>query len=133
MTAALAGRQLLLLPITGLALLIYLLLGSRLARADELALYVVAPGRGPIAWAFRRSSFWALTIGAVVLLRDARSLDDEVLLRHEQEHVRQWLRLQIAFAVAYAAASLSARRRGGHWHRDNRFERAARNASRSRR
>lgn len=50
-------------------------------------------------------------------------------LEHELEHVRQWQRHGWAFPIAYAVASLSARRRGGHWYRDNRFEVEARAAA----
>lgn len=45
---------------------------------------------------------------------------------HELAHVRQWQALGWRYPIAYLAASLVARRRGGHWYRDNRFEVEAR-------
>ena len=52
-------------------------------------------------------------------------------LAHELEHVRQWQALGWwRFPIAYAAASLQARRRGKRWYADNRFEEAARAAAR---
>ncbi len=47
-------------------------------------------------------------------------------LRHELVHVDQWARHGWRFPIAYLAASIQARRSGGHWYRDNRFEREAR-------
>ncbi|MFI5255346.1 MAG: hypothetical protein ACHQ15_07815, partial [Candidatus Limnocylindrales bacterium] len=51
-------------------------------------------------------------------------------LAHELEHVRQWQRFGVLFALRYARASWQARRAGGHWYRDNAFEVAAREAAR---
>jgi hypothetical protein len=50
-------------------------------------------------------------------------------LEHELEHVRQWRRHGLRFPVLYFAGSLQARRAGGHWYRDNRFEAGARKAA----
>jgi hypothetical protein len=68
----------------------------------------------------------AITLGRTILTW--RSLGPEELA-HELEHVRQWDRHGLAFVIAYAAESLRARRAGGHWYRDNRFEREARKAA----
>jgi hypothetical protein len=48
---------------------------------------------------------------------------------HELAHVRQWQALGWRFPIAYFAASLQARRRGGNWYHDNRFEVEAREAA----
>ena len=50
-------------------------------------------------------------------------------LAHELAHVRQWQTHGWRFPLAYLAASLRARRSGGHWYRDNRFEAEARTAA----
>jgi hypothetical protein len=70
--------------------------------------------------------FDAMTLGHVILGRDALCLD--VLRDHEQAHVRQVERWGPAFIPAYLAASLLAWHRGGHYYRDNWFERDARRA-----
>lgn len=51
-------------------------------------------------------------------------------LAHELEHVRQWQVHGWRFPLAYLAASMRARRRSGHWYRDNDYEVAAREAAR---
>ena len=58
----------------------------------------------------------AITIGPVVSVRTAAAGDDH-LLRHEQEHVRQWRRLGAArFLVRYVGAYGRWRLRGyDHW------------------
>jgi hypothetical protein len=45
---------------------------------------------------------------------------------HELAHVRQWQAHGWKFPLVYLAESLRARRSGGHWYRDNRFEVQAR-------
>ena len=50
-------------------------------------------------------------------------------LAHELTHVRQWERHGWSLPITYLAESLRARRAGGHWYRDNRFEIEAREAS----
>jgi hypothetical protein len=52
-----------------------------------------------------------------------------VELEHELEHARQWARLGWGYPLAYLAESLRARRRGGRWYDDNRFEQEARAAA----
>jgi hypothetical protein len=65
----------------------------------------------------------AITIGRTVI--SWRPLDPPELA-HELEHVRQWQRHGLlGFVARYAAASLRAALEGGHWYRDNAFERAA--------
>ena len=72
----------------------------------------------------------AITIGRTVFAW--RTLSDEEL-EHELEHVRQWRRYGFLFPVAYLLASLRARRGGGLWYRDNKFEVQARTAATTRR
>jgi hypothetical protein len=71
-----------------------------------------------------RFGFDAMTLGHVILGRNARCL--EALRDHEQAHVRQVERWGPVFIPAYLAASVLAWRRGGHYYRDNWFERDAR-------
>ena len=72
----------------------------------------------------------AITIGRTVFAWRALNEDE---LEHELAHVRQWARIGWAFPIAYLAASLRARRGGGRWYRDNRFEVEAREAASRRR
>jgi hypothetical protein len=67
----------------------------------------------------------AITIGHTIFAWRALT-DDE--LEHELEHVRQWSRFGPSFPIAYLGASVRARRSGGRWYRDNRFEAEAREA-----
>jgi hypothetical protein len=68
----------------------------------------------------------AITIGRTIIAwRDL----EESELAHELEHVRQWARHGIPFPVIYLVASWEARRKGGRWYEDNRFEVAARKAA----
>ncbi len=77
-------------------------------------------------WFAHRMGFDAMTLGHVILGRNAFCLD--VLRNHEQAHVRQAERWGPVFIPAYLAASILAWRRGGHYYRDNWFERDARRA-----
>jgi hypothetical protein len=70
--------------------------------------------------------FDAMTLGHVILGRCPILLD--VLRDHEQAHVRQVEVWGPVFIPAYLAASLLAWSRGGHYYRDNWFERDARRA-----
>jgi hypothetical protein len=70
--------------------------------------------------------FDAMTLGHAILGRCAIMLD--VLRDHEQAHVRQVEVWGPAFIPAYLAASVLAWSRGGHYYRDNWFERDARRA-----
>ena len=65
----------------------------------------------------------AMTLGHVVLGRDAGSLDRT--RSHERVHVRQCERWGPLFIPAYLAASMVAALRGRHFYRDNPFEREA--------
>ena len=77
-----------------------------------------------VAWPRRLGwKYRAITFGHVVLCID--EIDDETL-EHELVHVRQYETWGPFFIPAYLLASLSARTRGGHHYRDNRFEVAAR-------
>jgi hypothetical protein len=77
-------------------------------------------------WFGELCGFGAMTLGHVIIGRSSLYLD--VLRDHEQAHVRQVERWGPAFIPAYLAASLLAWRRGGHYYRDNWFERDARRA-----
>lgn len=70
-----------------------------------------------------RGGAMALTLGHVVLGRDAEVLDR--CRCHEAVHVRQYERWGPVFIPAYLTASMLAWLRGGDPYRDNPFERAA--------
>jgi hypothetical protein len=55
-----------------------------------------------------------------------------VELRHELEHVRQWMRYKAVFPIIYLAASVAAFVGGRGWYRGNRFEVEARAAAEKR-
>jgi hypothetical protein len=65
----------------------------------------------------------AMALGHVVVGRNAGCL--ERTRAHERAHVRQAERWGPLFVPAYFVASLVAAARGGHYYRDNRFEREA--------
>ena len=65
----------------------------------------------------------AMTLGHVVLGQDEISL--ELSRPHERVHVRQCERWGPLFLPAYGVASVVAMLRGGHFYRDNTFEREA--------
>jgi hypothetical protein len=65
----------------------------------------------------------AMTLGHVVLGRSRTCLD--LCRAHEHVHVRQCERWGPLFLPAYALSSAWAWWRGGHYYRDNRFEREA--------
>jgi hypothetical protein len=81
---------------------------------------------GFACWFAERIGFDAMTLGHAILGRNEVCLD--VVREHEQAHVRQAERWGPAFIPAYLMASLLAWRRGGHYYRDNWFERDARRA-----
>ena len=81
---------------------------------------------GGAAWVASRIGFDAMTLGHVILGRNARCLD--LLRDHEQAHVRQVERWGPFFLPAYLGASVLAWWHGGHYYRDNWFERDARQA-----
>jgi len=66
----------------------------------------------------------AVTLGHVVLGASGPRLD--ALRAHERVHVRQYERWGPLFLPAYALSSLGQVVHGGHWYRDNDFERQAR-------
>jgi len=82
---------------------------------------------GFATWLARVIGFGAMTLGHVILGRDAICLD--LFRDHEQAHVRQVERWGVAFIPAYFAASFIAWRQGRHYYHDNWFERDARLAS----
>ncbi len=67
--------------------------------------------------------FGAVTLGHVILGASPERLS--ALRDHERVHVRQYERWGVLFLPAYALSSLRQVARGGHWYRDNFFERRA--------
>ncbi|HEU4930013.1 MAG TPA: hypothetical protein VFU38_09290 [Candidatus Krumholzibacteria bacterium] len=74
-------------------------------------------------WVPLRGGASAMTLGHVVVARDASALDRT--RAHERVHVKQAERWGPLFIPAYFIASLVVAMRGGHYYRDNRFERDA--------
>lgn len=74
-------------------------------------------------WVPLRGGASAMTLGHVVLGRDEGALART--RAHERAHVRQVERWGPFFVPAYFIASLVVAMRGGHYYRDNRFERDA--------
>lgn len=95
--------------------------GASVRRVDG-----VIEASGPaIAWGLRHLTLLkggasALTLGHVVLARDADTLD--WTRAHERVHVRQYERWGILFVPAYVLASFWAAMRGRHFYFDNPFE-----------
>jgi hypothetical protein len=77
-------------------------------------------------WFADTIGFSAMTLGHVIIGRDPWCL--EFCRDHEQAHVRQVERWGVAFIPVYLLASLLAWWQGGHYYRDNWFERDARRA-----
>ena len=75
---------------------------------------------GFATWLLRRVGASAMTLGHVVLARDADA--HEWAREHERIHVRQVERWGPLFLPAYALASAMAWARGAHYYFDNRFE-----------
>ena len=103
--------------------------GGRVRRVDG----VVEAHGGAVTWLLRRAvplqnGALALTLGHVVLGRDAATLDRT--RRHERVHVAQFERWGFFFFPAYGLATLAAWARGQRPYRDNAFERAAYDAER---
>jgi hypothetical protein len=74
-------------------------------------------------WVPLRGGASAMTLGHVVLGRDSRAL--QRTRAHERAHVRQTERWGPFFVPAYVVSSLLVAARGGHYYRDNHFERDA--------
>ena len=115
------------LPVTLLGLVVFLLVvfGGQARRVDGV---LEVHGRA-IAWFLRHcipfsGGFAAMTLGHIVVGRDPLCLEQTRL--HERVHVAQCERWGLLFIPAYLGASLWAWCRGGHYYRDNYFERAAR-------
>jgi hypothetical protein len=77
-------------------------------------------------WLAEKWGFSAMTLGHVIIGRDAWCLD--ACRDHEQAHVRQVERWGGLFIPAYLLASVVAWWRGGDYYLDNSFERDARRA-----
>jgi hypothetical protein len=87
-------------------------------RVDGVLLCEGASWPRRLRWRFR-----AITLGHVVLAVDRL---DDATLRHEIAHVRQYERWGPLLIPAYLIACVVAAARGGHYYRDNVFERSAR-------
>ncbi len=74
-------------------------------------------------WVPLRGGASAMTLGHVVVGRDAGALART--RAHERVHVKQAERWGLFFIPAYVLASIVVVMRGGHYYRDNRFERDA--------
>ncbi|HEX4965468.1 MAG TPA: hypothetical protein VF173_31950 [Thermoanaerobaculia bacterium] len=74
-------------------------------------------------WFLSRVGARAMTLGHVVIARGSAELDST--WNHEREHVRQVELWGPFFIPAYLLASVWAALRGGHYYRDNWFERDA--------
>lgn len=113
-------------PTTMLGLAV-VLLACRRARVSVVDGVIEAHGPG-IAWALTHLTVLAggasaLTLGHVVIGRDARAIRSTRV--HERVHVRQYEQWGPLFLPAYLAASAWSLACGGHFYRDNWFERQA--------
>ncbi len=109
-------------PNTALGLALVALARATGGEASVVGGVVEASG-GVVGRVLGRGGIAAMTLGHVVVARDAPSL---VRTRaHERVHVRQYARWGPFFLPAYAAASLWAALRGRRAYRDNAFEVAA--------
>jgi hypothetical protein len=82
----------------------------------------VVPWLRRLRWLILLPNWLAITLRSDIF--SWRPLDD-VELAHELEHVRQWDRYGLPFAVRYLRASLRSWLRGEGWYRGNPFEVAA--------
>lgn len=113
-------------PNTVLGLLFWPLARLTGGRARRIAGVVEIEG-GAVAWLLTHATpiggAMALTFGHVILGQSRAALD--VSRHHEHVHVRQYERWGPLFLPAYLAGSAIAALRGGHFYRDNPFEREA--------
>lgn len=124
-TDVFAIRVLWALPATlvGLPLAALALAGGRIRVVDG-AIEAHGPGlRWILSTCLPVRGVAAMTLGHIVIGCDARAL--EFSRAHERVHVRQYERWGPLFLPAYLAASAYAAFRGGHFYRDNCFEREA--------
>jgi hypothetical protein len=119
------------LPTTAVGLVLVGIAVVTGARASVVAGVVEAHGGllDPMLrrWVPLRGGASAMTLGHVVVGRDADSLTRT--RAHERAHVRQAERWGPFFFPAYVIASVLVVVRGGHYYRDNRFERDAVNVA----
>lgn len=87
-------------------------------------------GRGPLAVWLASHGWAAFTLGWTIWFWREEHSENPTIVAHEQEHVRQYLRLGPLMLLAYPAAGLYAHLRSGRFYQDNLFERAAREAAR---
>lgn len=107
-----------------LAGLLVLLVGGRARRVSGTAEFYGGVLGGFICRHPGSLRLSVVTLGHVVLGASGPRLD--ALRAHERVHVRQYERWGPLFLPAYAISSLAQIARGGHWYRDNAFERQVR-------
>jgi len=98
-----------------------LLTGGRVERRHGVIEFRDGAAQRLLRLPFLRAS--AITVGHVIVGRDSRSIAS--CRGHEHGHVRQTERWGVLFMPAYFVAGVWAQLRGGHWYRDNWFERDA--------
>jgi hypothetical protein len=76
-----------------------------------------------------RRGWAAFTLCWVIWYWTEASAADPQIRRHEREHLKQCLWFGPLVLLAYPAGSVYAVLRGGHFYRDNPFEKAARKAA----
>ncbi len=109
----------------GLLLALPMCAGGASVRLSEGTLEVCGGTLGRLAGRLPPACrFDAITLGHVILARDARALD--ACRAHERVHVRQYERWGLLFYPLYLGASLWLWLRGGRPYLDNPFEREAR-------
>jgi hypothetical protein len=112
-----------------LGALLFRLLGWGQLRLSDGALEIIA--RGPLARWMANNHWAAFTLGWTIIYWQEEFANHPSIRRHEREHIRQFLRFGPLMAVLYPLAGLLAAVGGGHFYRDNPFEKAARDAARS--
>lgn len=107
------------LPLTFLGVLVAVLTGSRFI-GDTPGGVLLVQLSAPVARAFIRLGFVAITLGAVQLYTEAGLLPE--VMAHERMHWHQQRALGVLFLVAYPLASVYAIASGGHYYNANVFE-----------
>ncbi len=107
---------------------LFALLGWGSLQVTQGTLHVI--GRGPLARWLHGHGWAAFTLGWTIWFWGEENADNQSIVEHERAHVRQYLLLGPVMLMAYPLAGLWALLRGGHFYRDNAFERSARKVSR---
>jgi hypothetical protein len=107
-----------------LGALLFRLLGWGQLGLSDGALEVIA--RGPFARWLADKHWAAFTLGWTIFYWKEEFASHPSIRRHEREHIRQYLRFGALMLALYPLAGAYAALGGGHFYRDNVFERAAR-------